>query len=149
MKKLTLLLAVVFFAGVANICAQSNADIVNDFLKDLPSVNAERVSSANPVGSVNAAAQKAAVKTVELTKDNVKAALADARRYKFGIIVVGGHTFVRVNDFVKCSTSNAWGACMPYGSGYIKKGALVRSEGPINNIIGVPDGQVRTLYLFN
>lgn len=133
-----------------NLFAQdSNADIVRSFLSNVPSATTEKISAANPVASVSGIAQKHAAKTIVLTKENIVAALSEAKKYKTGIVVVGGHTFARVNDFSKCSVSNSWGTCMPYAEGYIKKGALVSTSGPLNNIIGRPDDQVRTLYLFN
>jgi len=38
---------------------------------------------------------------------------------------------------------------MPHAEGYIKKGGLTYKKDYINNIIGLPDAQERTMYLFN
>ena len=50
---------------------------------------------------------------------------------------------------IDCIQSGSWGACMPYAKGYIKKGSLIEKEDYINNIIGIPDSQLRKVYLFN
>lgn len=149
MKKLFLPLAAALFFTAFTSHAQSNSEIVKQFLGGIQGTGADKISEHAPVASVSAIAEKGAAKTIVLTKENIQSALKEAKQYKTGIIVVGAHTFVKVTDFNKCSVSNSWGACMPYGEGYIKKGALTSTSGPINNIIGRPDDQVRTLYLFN
>ncbi len=149
MKSIHVVITVVFLFSISLLNAQDNASVVKDFLKEIPSAGGEKVNSHAPVASVDAIAKKNAAKTISLSKDNIGSALKEAGQFKYGIIVVGEHTFVKVSDFKKCSTSNSWGACMPYGEGYIKKGELVSQTGPINNIIGRPDSQTRTLYLFN
>lgn len=150
MKSITFSVIVLLLCSLATVKAQNdNAAVVKDFLKDIPAAAAEKISANAPVATVDAIAKKTAAKTISLTKENIATALAEAKQFKFGIIIVGEHTFVKVPDFSKCNTSGSWGACMPYGEGYIKKGALVSQQGYINNIIGRPDTQVRTLYLFN
>ena len=150
MKPTTLLLAVFLLFSFCIVKAQDdNAAVVKDFLKDIHSASGEKINSHSPVESVDAIAKKTAAKTVGITKDNIGSALNDAKQFKYGILVVGEHTFVKISDFKKCNTSGSWGACMPYGEGYIKKGTLVSQKDYINNIIGKPDSQTRTLYLFN
>lgn len=150
MKSITFsAIALLLFSFTAVKAQNDNAAIVKEFLKDIPAAASEKISAGTPVATVDAIAKKNAAKAISLTKDNIASALAEAKQFKFGIIVVGEHTFVKVADFSKCNTSGSWGACMPYGEGYIKKGALVSQQGYINNIIGRPDAQARTLYLFN
>lgn len=141
--------ALLLFFCLTGATAQDNASIVKDFFHATPAAASEKVSNSAPVASVDAIAKKHAAKTISLTKENAAASFNEAKQFKYGILVVGGHTFVKIEDFTKCYTSGSWGACMPYGKGYIKKGALVAQNDYINNIIGRPDAQVRTLYLFN
>ncbi|HLP22190.1 MAG TPA: hypothetical protein VK174_17870 [Chitinophagales bacterium] len=147
MKHFTFLIALLLILTGAQ--GQDNAAVVRDFFKDIPAATAEKVSNNALVASVDAIAKKHAAKTISLNKENMAASLSEAKQFKYGVLVVGGHTFVKIDDFTKCYTSGSWGACMPYGKGYIKKGALVAQNDYINNIIGRPDSQVRTLYLFN
>ena len=147
MKHFTFLVTLLFVLTGAR--AQDNATIVKDFFHATPAAAAEKVSNSAPVASVDAIAKKHAAKTISLTKENIAASLNEAKQFKYGILIVGSHTFVKIEDFTKCYTSGSWGACMPYGKGYIKKGALVAQNDYINNIIGRTDSQVRTLYLFN
>ena len=143
------LVALLLFSFTAVKAQNDNAVVVKEFLKSIPAAAAEKISANALVATVDAIAKKTAAKTISLTKENIAYALAEAKQFKFGIIVVGEHTFVKISDFGKCNASGSWGACMPDGEGYIKKGALVSQQGYINNIIGRPDAQVRTLYLFN
>ena len=150
MKTAHLFIAAILLFSLGNVKAQNdNATIVKEFLKDIPAAASENINAHAPVAGVRVVAKKNAAKTIVITKENIQQALTEAKAYKFGIVVVGEHTFVKITDFKKCSVSNSWGTCMPYGEGYIKKGALVSSTGAINNIIGRPDDQLRTLYLFN
>jgi hypothetical protein len=64
------------------------------------------------------------------------------------IVVVEQHTFAKFSDTKKCNMSGSWGACMPYAEGYIQSGGLKGINDYINNIIGKPDAQNRTLYIF-
>lgn len=113
------------------------------------SLSGQSVSAKSPIASIEAIAKKAATKTITLTAENCKDALAEARGFKWGVIIVGEHTVVKVMDFKNCHQSGSWGACMPYGEGYIKRGSMNAVKDYVNNIIGKPDSQTRTLYLFN
>lgn len=53
--------------------------------------------------------------------NDITEALKDAQG-KTCIIVVENHTIVKFSDLKKCSQLNSWGACMPYGEGYIQMG---------------------------
>lgn len=140
---ITLLLTVLYSL------AQDNEAIVKSLFSETPAAASEKVSAYAPVSSAETIAKKLAAKTVLVTKDNITTTLTEAKQYKYGILIVGNHTIVKITDFGKCNTSGSWGACMPYGKGYVKKGTLQEQNDYINNIIGRPDDQVRTLYLFN
>ena len=58
------------------------------------------------------------------------------------------HTIVKFSDLKKCSQLNSWGACMPYGEGYISNGGLKGINDYIYNIIGKPDAQKRVMFVF-
>jgi len=88
-------------------------------------------------------------KTITLTKKNISQSLSEAKNYKHCVIIVGIHTIVKISDLKNCKQSGSWGACMPHAEGYIKKGGLTYKKDYINNIIGLPDAQERTMYLFN
>jgi hypothetical protein len=128
---------------------QSKVDILQAFLGSNIVLDKESVNQQEPIVSISEQADKTAAKSIVITKDNIKAALAEAKNYKTSFIIVGRHTIVKITDLADCSQSGAWAACMPKGAGYIQKsGGLNEMEGYINYIIGIPDGQTRTLFLF-
>src|ERR1043165_2057522 len=108
MKPTHFILALLFLFPASLLNAQDNAQVVKDFLKEIPSASGEKINSHAPVASVDAIAKKNAAKTISFSKDNINSALNDAKQFKYGIIVVGEHTFVKVTDFTKCSTSGSW-----------------------------------------
>lgn len=93
-------------------------------------------------------AHKTAYKSKVFTKETIEEILEDANNYSALVIIVENHTIVKINDFKNCTQSNAWGACMPYGEGYIRKGTLVKQQDYVNNIIGLPDKQLRTAFFY-
>lgn len=150
MKPLTLITVALFVLNITQLKAQlSDAETMKTFLKEIPALANEKASSYQTIQGFNTIAGQKAVKTVTLTGENMKTALTDAKQYKHCIITVGVHTIVKVTDFKNCSQSGSWGACMPYGKGYIRKGGFTEKNDYINNIIGRPDSQVRTMFLFN
>ena len=116
------------------------------FLIDIK--NLEKDTSANPIEAFKTKATNLATKVVKLNKDNIKDALTKAKDFKNVVITVDNHTIIKlnVND---CKPSGAWSACMPKAEGYIKKGDLAYQNDYANNIIGLPDGQERLLFLFD
>lgn len=119
------------------------------FLTNTDALKDEGITEKKPIQSFVTYAEANADKTIKLTKDNIDTHLADATNYKHCVIVVGNHTIVKILDFKDCKQSRSWGACMPLAEGYIKKGGLQSKKDHINNIIGLPDNQVRMMYLFN
>ncbi|WP_370214384.1 hypothetical protein [Mesoflavibacter profundi] len=123
---------------------ETTADL--PFLKDIKSL--EKDKSANPIEAFKTKATNIATEVVKLNKDNIKDALAKAKDFKNVVITVDNHTIVKL-DVNDCKPSSAWSACMPKAEGYIKKGDLVYQNDYANNIIGLPDGQERLLFLFD
>ncbi len=121
--------------------------IVTDFLKNIESL--EKEESNNPINAFREAADASAERVIALTKENMSEVLTEAKKYKYCVITTGDHTIVKIDDPENCKQSGSWGACMPYATGYIKKGELIFQEDYINFIIGRPDDQERTAYLFN
>lgn len=126
------------------IAQESKAEVLKAFVKDIPALATENISS---VGGLMEASQKKATKTIDLTKENIVASLKDASG-KTCIIIVGNHTIVKFSDTKKCAASGSWGACMPYGEGYILNNGFKNVNDYINNIIGKPDDQKRMLFIF-
>jgi hypothetical protein len=124
--------------------AQDNASTLKEFVKGIPSLETEKFSS---IEGLNDAAKKKASKTFTLTKDNIAEALK-ASQGKTCIVTVENHTIVKFSDTKNCTSSGSWGAGMPFGEGFIQNGSLAPTKDYINNIIGRPDTQLRTLFIF-
>ena len=149
MKTLFLSGVLLLLMGFTTAQAQNyKAQTIKDFLKDVISLENETVSDANPIDSFNKIATSKASKTIKVNKENIESSLAEAAKHKHCVITVGMHTIVKVSDLENCIHSGSWGTCMPYGEGYIQKGSLLPYKDYINNIIGRPDEQERTMYLF-
>lgn len=122
-----------------------NSTIVTDFLKDINSLQEVK----DPINQFQIEATKSALKSINLTKENVKEVLKEAEKYTFLVIIVENHTIVKVTDISNCQDSGSWACCMPYATGFIKRGNLEYKEDYCNNIIGVPGTQKRVAYFFN
>lgn len=122
-------------------------ELVNAFLEAPKSL--EETSAPNPIVAFQEAAAETADKVITLDKDNIKEVLEEASEYKHCVITTEDHTIVLIDDLGDCKTSGSWEACMPHAEGYIKKGDLEFQDDYANNIIGRPDDQERTVYLFN
>jgi len=132
-------------------CGQAPASedaqtLLKNTLEDLDAI--ESVEKGNPIVKFKEAAEASADETQSLTKNNIKDVLEMAQEFDAVFIVVEDHTLVKLEDLGDCSNSGSWAACMPKGEGYIKRGDLVEKEDYINNIIGTPDDQQRTVYFF-
>lgn len=153
MKKIALLLLVLItlFACNSENSGSSdtgqNSNMVLDFLKDISSI--EDIENENPIVLFKEEAENIAERTISLSKDNIVDVLEKAKNYKYCVITIEDHTIIKITDLEDCTQSGSWGACMPYAKGYIKKGDLEFQEDYINNIIGMPDSQERTVFLFN
>ena len=130
-----------------NSATNEGTAIVSEFLQDIASL--VDVTSKTPIADFEEAAKATANKILELDKHNVESVFSEAKTYKNCVIITGNHTIIKIVNFDDCKQSSSWGYCMPLGEGYIKKGDLVSQEDYINNIIGRPDSQKRTVYLFD
>lgn len=146
-KIIYLILAVSCLVSTA--IAQETRDTpIRELTKDFVNYDQDKLSHYLPIESFNTIAGKQAKKTITLTKENMAEALTEAKSYDHCVITVGSHTLVVVSSFDKMIESGAWGTKMPYGVGYISKGTMQKHEDYLNNIIGIPDGQTRTMFLF-
>jgi hypothetical protein len=128
---------------------QSNIATLQSLLGDVITIDASTANTGEPIITISELASSKADKSIVITKDNIESAMAEAKNYKTSFIIVGKHTIVKITDLNDCTQSNAWATCMPKGVGYIQKGGeLIKDEDYINNIIGIPDSQTRTLFLF-
>lgn len=148
MKKMIFLCALVVALAGSTFAQESRNATLQAFTADFMNYNDQQLDNASPIASFNKMAEAQAKKTIVLTKENIAAALTEAKDYDHCVITVGIHTLVRVTDPANTSPSGAWGTTVPYGKGYILKEGLTAKEGYINNIIGIPDQQERKLFLF-
>lgn len=158
MKHLLWVIAIPCFLACSNETVESkqpsekskspaNSSLVDQFLANTSFL--EEVEGDNPIESLAIIAEKQANQKINFGKNNIKSVLKQAKEYSGFFIIVENHTIVKIDDLDNCNPSGSWNACMPFGEGYIKKGKLVQREDYINNIIGLPDSQQRTAYLFN
>ena len=129
---------------------KTKVETLKTFLDGIVTTETATIDEAEPIVGIKALADSKADKKIMLTKESIQSDLDEIGKYKSAIIIVGLHTIVKVTDAPNCQQSGSWGACMPYGKGLIQKaGSLEQKENYINYIIGIPDSQERTLYLFN
>ena len=134
--------------GTQNAKDSSNdVNVVKEFLQNVKSL--ESVENSNPIALFREEAENIASDIETFSKDNLEELFTKARKFKHCVITVGDHTIIMIKDFEDCTQSGSWSACMPLVEGYIKKGDLLFQEDYMNNIIGIPDSQERTAYLFN
>lgn len=148
MKKLNLLLAAFIVLVATSVNAQSKVETLKDFLSGIITFEKAELNAGTPIASIKELASTQADKTLDLTKENIKDVLTEAKDYHSVVITVGVHTIVRITDLENCIQSGSWGACMPMGEGYIQKSGLTNKNDYINNIIGIPNSQERKVYFF-
>lgn len=146
-KIIYLLLAVSCFVSTA-MAQEARDESIRELTKDFVNYEQGQLSAYQPIQSFNEIAAQQAKKTITLTPENMAEALTEAKAYDHCVITVGSHTLVVVSSFDKTIASGAWATKMPYCVGYISKGTLQKREDYLNNIIGIPDGQTRTMFLF-
>ena len=129
--------------------ACSKTDTLTTFVDGIIELEGEQINEHEPLISIREIAKKQAIKTIQINKNNIESALQEARNHKHAILMIGKHTIVKITDFNNCKKSTSWGTLMPYGKGYIQKDGLTCKNDYLNNIIGIPDNQLRTLFLFN
>ena len=145
---LTIITGMLMFATI-NAQEQTKAETLKTFLSGVLTFQAEEINQHEPLITIRELAASDADKTIRLSKDNIGTSLDELGNYSDAIIIVGKHTIARITDADDCQQSGAWDACMPKGKGFVQKqGKLIEHDNYINFIIGVPDSQERTLYLF-
>ena len=148
MKKflIILLLACSLFSHAQN----TRISILTQFLSDIIIIDGTKLDKQQPIISINAIAQTKASKTIDINRESINSALNEAKNYKYCLISVEGHTLVKVIDFNDSSPSGAWHSAMPLCKGYIQKSSVLHEKKDyLKNLIGRPDSQKRTMYLFN
>lgn len=148
MKKILFATLLLVFCLTTTQAQESKPEKLQNLVKGKVEVKIDNLDKSFPIVSFNAIASEKADEVIELSKDNMKEALTKAKNYSACVITVGKHTIAVVTDLKDCVASGAWGQCMPKGKGLIQKNGMREKEGYINNIIGVPDGQKRKMFLF-
>lgn len=151
MKKLSQLTALLIMIVLISCGKEKNSSTttnskISSYLTNIKKLEDITVS---PIKTITTLAEESASKSISLEKSSIKESLLKVQDYKHALIIVENHTVVKIINLKDCKQSGSWGACMPMGEGYIKKGNLNHKKDYLNNIIGLPDNQDRTLYLFN
>jgi len=148
MKKFIIILLVV--SGLSSQAQNTKIIVLKQFLSDIIKVDAKVLNKQQPIISINEIAQAEAEKAITINRESIGSALLEAKNYKYCLISVDAHTLVRVVSFKDSSPSGAWRTAMPLCKGYIQRsGVLHEKKDYLKNLIGRPDSQVRTMYLFN
>lgn len=150
MKNVALLTVLIFtfsFISEKKENPESDSNIVTNFLHDVTSM--ETAVGDNPITNFQDSAKEVANKIVPLSKDNIQDLLTEMKEFKHCVITTGDHTIIKIIDLDDCKQSGSWATCMPMAEGYIKKGKLAYKKDYMNYIIGIPDAQSRTAYLFD
>ena len=149
MKQILTIIAGMLMLASLNAQEQTKAETLKSFLSGVLTFQADEINQHEPLISIRELAASGADKTIQLNKDNIGTSMDELGNYNDAVIIVGKHTIARITDSDDCRQSGAWGDCMPKGKGFVQKqGKLIEHENYINYIIGVPDSQERTLYLF-
>jgi hypothetical protein len=123
----------------------TSSEFVSDFLNNVKALKS--IEGQNPITAFQDSIERIANTVISVKKSNMVSLLMMAKDYNHCVIIVEDHTIVILKDLDDCQPSGSWGTCMPLGEGYIKKGKLLYKSDYINNIIGLPDSQVRKAYL--
>lgn len=151
MKKIIYLVICAFFVSCVqdkkvNETENHTNSIATDFINDISSL--ESVKGADCITQLKESAENSASKEMTLSKENIEEYYDLISSGAKGLIIVENHTAVVIDNVQDCKNSGSWGACMPMGIGYIKRGNLEEQEDYINNIIGTPDSQKRVGFVF-
>ncbi len=148
MKKFIIILFVL--SSLSSQAQNTKIIVLKQFLTDIIKLDGNKLNKQQPIISINEIAKSKAEKAIEINSESIGKALLEAENYKHCLISVDGHTLVRVISFKDSSPSGAWRAAMPLCKGYIQKaGVLHEKKDYLKNLIGRPDSQIRTMYLFN
>jgi hypothetical protein len=143
---LLLLLTILCFALS---CSQNKKpEKLKGIVDNIIQIDPDELSGSEPISRLAIIVAEKADKTISLNKTNMAESINEARKYNKVLIIVGTHTMVKIKDLNDCQKSTAWGACMPKGVCLTQKnGDFEKETDYINNLIGKPDNQIRTMYL--
>lgn len=148
-KKSILLLLVAVLLFNLSYSQNKKSENLTEFLDGVVEIDPQKLSGSEPINQLDKILTEKAAKTIILTKENIVISLEEAKNYDKILITVGVHTLVRIKDMNDCKRSGSWGVCMPIGVGLIQKSGIFENQTDyINNLIGIPDGQNRKMYLF-
>lgn len=145
-----LLLLLLIFSFTLSCSQNKKPEKLKGIVDDIIQIDPDNLSGSEPISQLAKVAAEKADKTISLNKSNMAQSLDEARKYNKVLIIVGTHTLVKIKDLDDCQKSTAWGTCMPKGISLTQKdGDFKKETDYINNLIGLPDGQNRTMFLFN
>ena len=148
MKKFIIILFVLI--SLSSQAQNTKIIVLKQFLTDIIKIDGTKINKQQPIISINEIAQAKAEKAIAINSESIGSALLEAKSYKYCLISVDAHTLLRVISFKDSSPSGAWRTAMPLCKGYIQKsGVLHEKKDYLKNLIGRPDSQIRTMYLFN
>jgi len=132
-------------------CGTDNRSTEVELLvKNVLACNTDQLDKDEPIVSVLDLAYQQAKKAIPVSSSNIKSVLDEAKQYKTLLLVVGNHTLVKITDLENCEKSTSWGCCMPMGVAITQKsGEMKKRKDYINHLIGTPDSQIRTVFLFD
>ncbi len=148
MKKVKIIFVFLTLSSVIAF-SQSNSQKLKELFTGVINFEGANLNEGRPIPSLNLLAAQQADTMFVLNKENAGKVLNEAKNYKYCMISVERHTVVFVKSWDDCSQSGAWDSCMPYGTGWIQRDELEKKEDYIKNIIGIPDMQRRTVFLFD
>ncbi|MBS2097396.1 hypothetical protein [Carboxylicivirga linearis] len=138
------------FVSFINLHAQTNAERVSSLFSNVLDLSNAKLNADRPIANINQLAAHQADTMFILNKENATSVFDLAKNYNYCIISVERHTVVLVDGWNDCIQSGSWNYCMPKGKGFIQRsGEMTEKEDYINNIIGMPNSQRRTVFLIN
>jgi len=148
MKKFIIIL--IMACSLSSQAQNTKITVLKQFLSDLINFDGRVFNEEQPIISISSMAHEKAAEIIIITRENIKLALIEAKTFKHCLIIGEHHTLIRIIDNEDCSPSNLWRTSMPLSRAYIqKKGVLDEKKDYLNKLIGRPDSQIRTMYLFN
>lgn len=150
MKKYKLLTIICIVFTFIFVNAQSDiSSQIKNLVATTMKIDKSKISKFSPIQSINELAKETADTLIFITRDNMNDAMKTAKKYKNAFITVEDHTILKIIDYDNAIISGSWATKMPYGKGYVKKSMQVTfREDHINYIIGLPDNQIRRLFLY-
>ncbi len=148
MKKFIIILTMAF--TLSSHAQNTKITMLKGFLSDIINFDGIEFDESQPIISINQIAKNNAAEIIKISHRNIKLALTEAKSFNHCLIIVEHHTLIRIVDYEDCSSSSNWETCMPLSRAYIQKYRVLNEKKDyLKNVIGRPDSQERTMYLFN